>query len=37
MDAGRNVISTFGVATLSVEEDEKTRSWRGRCKHHSRL
>jgi ferrous iron transport protein B len=29
MDAGRNVVSTFGVATLSVEDDEKTSSWRG--------
>lgn len=28
IDAGRNVVSTFGVATLSVEEDEGTRSWR---------
>jgi len=28
MDAGRNVVSTFGVATLAVEEDEKTKSWR---------
>jgi len=29
MDAGSNVVSTFGVATLAVEEDEKTKSWRG--------
>jgi len=29
VDAGRNVVSTFGVATLSIEDDEKTSSWRG--------
>jgi ferrous iron transport protein B len=29
IDAGRNMVSTFGVATLSVEDDEKTSSWRG--------
>jgi ferrous iron transport protein B len=29
MDAGCNVVSTFGVATLSIEDDEKTGSWRG--------
>jgi len=28
MDAGSNVVSTFGVATLAVEEDEKTKDWR---------
>ena len=28
LDAGRNVFSTFGVATLSVEDDAKTKSWR---------
>jgi ferrous iron transport protein B len=29
VDAGRNVVSTFGVATLSIKDDEKTSSWRG--------
>jgi ferrous iron transport protein B len=29
IDAGRNVVSTFGVASMSVEDDEKTSSWRG--------
>jgi len=29
IDAGRNVFSTFGVATIAVEEDEKTGSWKG--------
>ena len=29
MEAGRNVVSTFGVATLAAEDDEKTSSWRG--------
>ena len=29
IDAGRNVVSTFGVATLSIKDDEKTSSWRG--------
>ena len=28
LEAGGNVVSTFGVATLSVEEDEGTKSWR---------
>ncbi|MEW6387161.1 MAG: ferrous iron transport protein B [Thermodesulfobacteriota bacterium] len=28
-EAGRNVVATFGVASLAVEEDEKTASWRG--------
>lgn len=29
MDAGHNVVSTFGVASISIEDDEKTSSWRG--------
>ncbi len=28
MTAGRNVVSTFGVATLAVEDDDKTKDWR---------
>jgi ferrous iron transport protein B len=27
-EAGTNVFSTFGIATLAAEEDEKTESWR---------
>ena len=34
LDAGRNVFSTFGVASMSVEEDEKTNSWRDALKEH---
>jgi ferrous iron transport protein B len=34
VDAGRNVVSSFGVASISVEEDEGTKSWRGTLQEH---
>ena len=34
VEAGRNVASTFGVASLSVKDDEKTSSWRDVLKDH---
>jgi ferrous iron transport protein B len=34
IDAGRNVVSTFGVASMSIEDDEKTNSWKGTLQEH---
>jgi ferrous iron transport protein B len=33
-EAGANVFSTFGIATLAAEEDEKTESWRDKLSEH---